>query len=153
MPAPAAQVLRQFRLIFSAVRSHFIQVEKKVGISGAQLWALSVIGASDSITVGRLASAMDIHQTTASNLVKVLQRQGLAIGTRGMPDRRVVQLSLTEQGQRLLSQAPGPVAGVLPQALAMLDQQTLARLDHDLGALLQVLGADERAARIPLSQM
>lgn len=151
--ASPAQVLRQFRLVFGAVRSHFLQVEKKAGISGAQLWALSVIDTSDAITVGRLAAAMDIHQTTASNLVRALEREGHMVRTRGETDRRTVHLSLTEQGRHLLSRAPRPLAGVLPEALARLDPDTLARLDHDLGALLRLIVTDERAARTPLGQM
>jgi hypothetical protein len=42
---------------------------------------------------------------------------------------------------------------VLPGALAALDLDTLARLDDDLGKLLDKLQADERAAGIPLAQM
>ena len=52
---PAAQVLRRFRLVFNAVKSHFQQVEKRAGIGGAQLWALSVIGAAPDIGMGGLA--------------------------------------------------------------------------------------------------
>ncbi|MEN9316538.1 MAG: hypothetical protein RIS35_2931, partial [Pseudomonadota bacterium] len=130
-----ARVLRQFRLVFSAVRSDFLQVERKAGISGAQLWALSVIDSSAAITVGRLAAAMDIHQTTASNLVRALEQQGLTTRTRGETDRRAVHLSLTDQGRQLLARAPRPLAGVLPEALARLDPETLARLDQDLGTL------------------
>ena len=152
-PASAGQVLRRFRLVFGAVRSHFLQVERKVGISGAQLWALSVIGGRDAITVGRLASEMDIHQTTASNLVRQLKAGGLVVGTRDAADRRAINLSLTTQGRELLRAAPGPAAGVLPDALARLDPATLARLDRDLGTLLELLGADARAAKIPLSQL
>jgi hypothetical protein len=42
---------------------------------------------------------------------------------------------------------------VLPQALASLDARTLVRLEADLAQLIQVLGADERGAAIPLAQM
>jgi hypothetical protein len=42
---------------------------------------------------------------------------------------------------------------VLPEALAALDDATLARLDSDLGKLLALLQTDERAADIPLAQM
>ena len=150
---PAAQVLRRFRLVFNAVKSHFQQVEKRAGIGGAQLWALSVIGAAPDIGMGGLAQAMDIHQTTASNLVKTLVGLELAQAQRKGPDRRAVQLRLTPAGARLLRKAPGPFAGVLPDALAQLDPATLARLDHDLGLLIELLKADERGAGIPLAQM
>ena len=39
----AARVLQQFRQIFNAVKTHFQQVEKKVGVGGAQVWALAVM--------------------------------------------------------------------------------------------------------------
>jgi len=151
--ASAARVLRRFRSVFNAVKTHFQQVEKKAGIGGAQLWALSVIAANPDIGVGGLAKAMDVHQTTASNLVRSLVALELAVANRDGPDKRAVQLRLTAAGTRVLRKAPGPFAGVLPEALAMLDPATLARLDHDLGTLIALLQADERAAGIPLAQM
>lgn len=146
-------MLRRFRLVFNAVKTHFRQVEKQAGIGGAQLWALSIIGSTPDIGVSSLADAMDIHQTTTSNLVKTLIGLELAQALRNGPDRRTVQLRLTPAGARLLRKAPAPFSGVLPQALAELDAATLARLDHDLGLLIERLRVDERGAGIPLSQM
>ena len=37
------QVLRRFRVVYSAIRTHFQTVEKQVGLGGAQVWALSVV--------------------------------------------------------------------------------------------------------------
>lgn len=150
---PATRVLRRFRSVFNAVKTHFKQVEKQAGVGGAQLWALSVIQARPDIGVGDLAGAMDIHQTTASNLLRSMVTAGLVVSNRDGPDRRATQLRLTPAGARVLKRAPGPFAGVLPGALAALDAQTLARLDEDLGQLLDKLQADERAAGIPLAQM
>lgn len=150
---PAARVLRRFRSVFNAVKTHFKQVEKQAGVGGAQLWALSVIQARPDIGVGDLAAAMDIHQTTASNLLRSMVTAGLVVSNRDGPDRRATHLRLTPAGTRVLKKAPGPFAGVLPGALAALDAQTLARLDEDLGKLLDKLQADERAAGIPLAQM
>jgi DNA-binding MarR family transcriptional regulator len=150
---PAVRVLRRFRLVFNAVKTHFQQVEKKAGVGGAQIWALSVVRANPGIGVNALAQAMDIHQTTASNLVKALvQAEMLAVEKNGA-DRRKVQLRLLAAGGRVLRIAPGPFAGVLPEALARLDARTLLRLDEDLSALIRELGVDDKAAGIPLAQM
>ena len=149
----ALQVLRRFRLVFNAVKTHFRQVEKSAGIGGAQLWALSLVKATPGITVSALARAMDIHQTTASNLVKSLLAMALVTTQRNGADRRSTLLEATAAGARLLRKAPGPFTGVLPQALGRLDAATLRRLDADLAALLDVLDADKRAAKIPLAQM
>lgn len=149
-PDPAARVLRRFRLVFNAVKSHFRAVETKAGISGAQLWALSVIQAQPGIGVGDLARAMDIHQSTASNLLRVLVDKELVVSGRDGEDRRAVQLQVTPRGARALARAPGPFAGVLPEALRRLDRPTLARLDRDLALLIEELGVDGRGAGIPL---
>jgi len=149
---PAGRVLRRFRLIFNAVKTHFRQVEKRAGIGGAQVWALSVIRDVPGLGMRELAMAMDIHQSTASNLVRALADQGLVAIDKRASDRRAVQLTLLPPGARVLRRAPGPFAGVLPQALAGLDAATLARLDRDLGALITALDADERASGIPLAQ-
>lgn len=149
---PAAKVLRQFRQVFNAVKTHFQQVEKKAGVGGAQLWALSVVRDRPDIGVNDLARAMDIHQSTASNLVKGLMARGLVAATKSESDRRVVCLRVLPAGTRVLRRAPGPLTGVLPQALASLDARTLKRLEADLARLIAALDPDERAANIPLGQ-
>lgn len=152
-PEAAARVLRQFRLVFNSVKTHFQQVERKVGLGGAQVWALHVIQSNPGIGVNGLAAAMDVRQPTASNLVRALVAQGMVEVRKDGPDRRAVQLHLLRPGTLVLRRAPGPYAGVLPEALSALDASTLARLEVDLGELIQVLGADERGAGIPLAQM
>jgi DNA-binding MarR family transcriptional regulator len=150
---PATRVLRQFRQVFNAVKTHFQQVERESGLGGAQIWALSVVAQSPGIGVGELARRMDIHQSTASNLVKALAGAGHVAAEKKGSDRRAVQLRVLPSGQRLLRKAPGPFAGVLPEALARLDQATLRRLERDLGRLIAELSANRSAARIPLAQM
>jgi DNA-binding MarR family transcriptional regulator len=148
----AARVLRQFRLVFNAIKTHFQQVEKQAGVGGAQLWALSVIRDVPGIGVNDLARSMDVRQPTASNLVRTLVDQDLVEVRKDERDRRTVQLHLRPGGSRVLRRAPGPFTGVLPQALASLDAATLDRLEADLSALITALDADPEGAAIPLGQ-
>ena len=150
---PAQQVLRRFRLVFNAIKTPFRQVEKKAGVGGAQVWALAVVRDTPGIGVGSLARAMDIHQSTASNLVRSLVEQGLLVAGKTGVDRRAVQLRVTAAGAKVLKKAPGPFTGVLPEALARMDKRTLRRMDRDLGALIELLGADERGAKVNLAQL
>lgn len=148
-----AKVLRRFRVVFNAVRTHFRQMEKQVGLGGAQVWALSVIKANPGIGMGEVASKLDIHQSTASNLIKALLRKEL-IGVEKAPeDRRNVRLKILPAGSRLLKKVPGPFEGVLSQALSSLRGDTLQRLDEDLGQLIGLLNADEAAEETPLAQL
>lgn len=149
----AGRVLRQFRIVFNAVKLHFRQVETAAGIGGAQVWALSVIAARAGVGVSDLGRAMDVHQSTASNLVKVLLERDLISAVRDRDDRRALGLHLTPAGAAVLAAVPGPFAGVLPGALAGLDPLTLARLEADLDTLIAALQADRSAATTPLAHV
>ncbi|MDH5540465.1 MAG: MarR family transcriptional regulator, partial [Rhizobacter sp.] len=116
----ASRVLRQFRLVFNGVKTHFQQVEKRAGIGGAQMWALSVISERPGIGVNELARAMDVRQPTASNLVRSLAEHHLVEVRKDDRDRRAVRLHLRAGGARILRRTQGPFAGVLPQSLARL---------------------------------
>jgi DNA-binding MarR family transcriptional regulator len=150
-PDPAIHVLRRFRLVFNAVKTHFRQVEKKAGLGGAQVWALAVIRDKPGIGVSELARAMDIHQSTASNLIRALVDQQFVAAEKTGADRRAVQLRVLPAGGRVLKRAPAPFTGLLPEALRSLDKATLKRLDRDLARVIEVLGADERGALMPLA--
>ena len=151
--ATNAQVLRRFRVVFNTVRGHFQQVEKQAGVGGAQVWALSVIRDQPGIGMGGLAKSMDIHQSTASNLVKALQKKEMLSMTKAVVDRRNVELTILPAGLAVLAKVTGPFEGVLPEALGQLPPETLARMDQDLSELIQLLKADEKAGGIPLGQL
>lgn len=148
-----SKVLRRFRVVFNAVRTHFRQMEKQVGLGGAQVWALSVIKANPGIGMGEVASNMDIHQSTASNLIKTLIRKELITLEKAPTDRRNVRLKILPAGSRLLKKVSGPFEGVLPEALSSLSGDTLQRLDEDLGLLIGLLNADEAAEETPLANL
>lgn len=149
----AALVLRQFRQVFRAVKTHFQQVEKRAGLGGAQVWALSTIGQQPGVGMGGLARAMDIHQSTASNLVRGLAARSMVEVRREGADRRAVQLHLLPAGAEVLRRAPQPFTGVLPDALQRLDQRTLQRLHRDLGRLIEEIGEDAQAGQVPLAMV
>jgi DNA-binding MarR family transcriptional regulator len=151
--APATLVLRRFRVVFNAVKAHFRLVEKETGIGGAQVWALSVIKSHPGIGMNDLAHSMDVHQSTASNLVKALVERGMIVMSKDGTDKRAVTLRVSAAGSKVLRNAPMPFTGILPDALASLDARTLARLEKDLGKLITALEADERCANIPLADL
>ncbi len=148
----AVRVLRKFRVIFNAVKTHFRDMERKAGIGGASVWALSVIRDQPGIGVTALARAMSIRQPTASNLVKGLIEREMVSMTR-TPGVNGVALRIRPAGTRVLRKAPGPYTGVLPAVLESLDERVLARLDRDLDAVVRTLGTDEGADGTPLASI
>ena len=71
------EVLEQFRVIVKSIRRHYQDVERRAGVTGAQLWALAQIAGQPGSPVGELARALAVHQSTASNLVRELLKRRL----------------------------------------------------------------------------
>lgn len=150
----ATAVLRSFRLIFGNVRLHFRKIEETCGLGGAQIWALGLVRAQPGIRVSELAQAMSVHQTTTSNLVAGLVRKGLLRRERAADDQRVVRLFITDAAAAMLLRSPGPVEGLLLQALRHMPATELQELDTALQHVLahmQTIYPD--AADIPLTDL
>jgi DNA-binding MarR family transcriptional regulator len=133
----ALEVLKKFRQVFRAAKVHFNAIEKRAGVTGAQLWALCELEEQPGVRVTDLAAAMALHQSTVSNLIDKLLRKRLIRRDRGDIDGRVVRLYLTAAGERIVRSAPTPGRGVLPDALEHLPPTALRGLDQQLGNLLR----------------
>jgi DNA-binding MarR family transcriptional regulator len=149
------EVLEQFRIIVKSIRRHYQDVERRAGLSGAQLWALAQVAESPGAKVGELARALAIHQSTASNLVRALEAQGLVTREREGRDQRQVQLFASRKGLRLLKGAPRPLIGVLQQALSELPAARLRALHAALAHVIAAMKVKSPAAAraMPLSEM
>src|ERR671936_1942753 len=149
------EVLEQFRVIVKSIRRHYQDVERRAGVSGAQLWALAQIAEQPGGQVGELARALAVHQSTASNLVRGLEKRRLVTRARGGRDLRHVQLYPSKQGLALLKAAPRPLIGVLQQALSEMPAARLVALQAQLAHVVALMRRKQVAAAraLPLSEM
>jgi DNA-binding MarR family transcriptional regulator len=148
------EVLGQFRILFKSVRRHYGEVLRRAGMGGAQLWALSHIARHPGVKPGELARAMAIHPSTASNLIRDLEKLALVTKRRQRKDQRAVQLGATSKGLQILKRAPRPLIGVLQQALSDSSLSDLKILQGQLGRLVASMKAKDIGARsIPLSSL
>ncbi|MCC4116188.1 MarR family transcriptional regulator [Aromatoleum toluclasticum] len=149
--ATPLSVLQRFRVLIRTAQRHSQWVEKRSGVTGAQLWAMQELLEEPGLRVGELAKRMALHQSTASNMIDKLETNGFVAKARTSADQRVVRLSLTTAGRELLARAPSPARGVLPEALRLLDAASQARLQEELDGLLQqIKGLDEGFGMQPL---
>lgn len=152
-PAEATplSVLQRFRVVIRTAQRHSQWIERQSGVTGAQLWAMQELSERPGLRVGELANLMALHQSTASNMIDKLESGELIRKERTAADQRVVRLYLTDKGADLLSRAPSPARGVLPEALRMLEGEELARLQAALDTLLgQIRDMDEGFGMQPI---
>ena len=135
----ALQVLGKFREVFRAAKLHFGSVQKSVGVSGAQLWALWELHEQPGLRVSELAARLSLRQSTVSNLIEQLAKAKHLRRERSESDLRAVRLYLTRSGQSVVRTAPQPARGVLPDALESLKAANLKELDSQLTGLLDAM--------------
>ncbi len=107
--------------------------QKAVGLSGAQMFVLQILGAGGVMSVNELATLSCTHQSSVSVVVSRLVEGGFVKRSQSAVDGRRLELSLTASGRRLLESDL-----VTPQArmIASLGKLQPERL-HALRSLLQ----------------
>jgi DNA-binding MarR family transcriptional regulator len=138
--SPHLAVLKKLRIVIRAAQRHSTWIEKQCGLSGAQLWIMQELFETPGLRVGEIADRLAIHQTTASNLLRPLEKHGFLVKARDPLDKRAVKLVLSEHGLALLARAPKPARGLLPETLRQSDAALIAKLDEGLDGLLDRMG-------------
>lgn len=144
--ASPLEVLKQFRVVFRAAQQHSADIEKQLGIPGAQAWVLAELKDSGPLKAGELAARMSIKPATLSNMLLKLEEQGYLQRQRNTQDQRVVEVALSEAGQQLMGRVDFAPRGWLPEALSRMTDSQLVELSGGLAALLAVMGVDDQAA-------
>ncbi|MEQ6290789.1 MarR family winged helix-turn-helix transcriptional regulator [Vogesella sp. GCM10023246] len=139
VPNAPLDVLKQFRVVFRAAQQHSADIEKLLGISGAQAWLLVELRDNGPLKAGELAARMSIKPATLSNMLLRLDELGYLQRQRNAQDMRVVEVVLSDTGRELVGKADYAPRGWLPEALSRMSPQQLADLSTGLAALLSVM--------------
>ena len=73
-------------------------------VTVAEAHALMELSNGQSLSQNELSTRLSLEKSTVSRLVKILERRGWLQRSRSEADRRVMQLTLTDAGQRAADQ-------------------------------------------------
>jgi DNA-binding MarR family transcriptional regulator len=141
-PDDLSAALDAIRRIVQALRISTRAAERRLGISGAQLFVLHALSETPAHSLNELAARTFTHQSSVSTVVERLVRKRLVSRKRSTADARRVILSLTPSGRALLRSSPDIAQLRLISALRELpsrDRRSLARL---LDRVVPAMGAD-----------
>ncbi len=102
------------------LRSSSRDVERRGGVTGAQLFALQQLAAAPGASVNELAARTFTHQSSVSVVVQRLVERKLVAKVSGPNDKRRAHLAITSKGAAVLRRAPDPVQARLVAAIAAL---------------------------------
>ena len=104
------------------------------GLTVPQLATLQAIDRLQPVTAGSIARQVHLGQPTVTGILNRLEKRGLVGRSRGDRDRRSVNVSLTEEGTRILSDAPSLLQNQFQHELSKLKEwertQILATLQR-----------------------
>jgi DNA-binding MarR family transcriptional regulator len=147
LPPRDAQVritLDAVRRIVRELREGSIAVEKRLGISSAQLFVLRTLAEEPGASLNDVALRTMTHQSSVSVVVRKLIEQGLVSRRRAASDSRRSELSLTAQGRALLKRAPALPQQRLIDATLQLSKRDRSELARCLSRLVDCMGIGER---------
>ncbi len=133
-------VFNALRQIVHTLHGASREIERTLGITGAQLFVLAQLRATPSLSINALAERTMTHQSTVSVVVNRLVRRALVKKVRAAADARRVELTLTPAGAVLLGKAPEAMQVRLARAIVSLEPATRDALGQGLGDLVRALG-------------
>jgi len=145
--ADTAQIVQGLRRIVKALQTYSQDVRSAYGLSGPQLWALKTLRREGRMTVGHLAAALAVHQSSISILLDRLEKRGHVRRIRRPPDRRIVLVELTSMGATTAADAPEAAQGRLLHALDAMSAQELHRIRRAVDRLVAAMEAADVKAR------
>ena len=138
-----AEILDNIRRVFQVVNEQSKLVEKETGLTGPQVWAIKMIAESETIRVSDLARKMYLHPTTVVGILDRLEKRALVNRIRSSEDRRVVDVILTDEGQKLVADSPEVASNKIANGLGSLGIPELAIIYHGLDRLVRILDAED----------
>lgn len=107
---------------------HVRREDPETGLSGARLSALSVLVFGGPKTLGELAAAEQVRPATMSRIAQSLVEDGYARRDGDPKDGRVVCLSATAKGRRVMQQGRERRVANLARLLERLSAEEVARV-------------------------
>jgi DNA-binding MarR family transcriptional regulator len=105
------------------------------GITGPQFSALLALRENPNITMGELCDKLFLACSTATDLVDRMDKNGFLERKRDTQDRRVIRLSISEMGKRVISEVVAARRRYVSSILEKLTEEEISQLAQSLDRL------------------
>lgn len=135
------QVLQSLRRIMRAVDIYSRKIKAQCNLTAPQLVCLNALADAGPETVTGLARRVHLSASTMVGIIDRLERRGLVERHRDKDDRRVVNVSATAAGRKLVAAAPSALQESLANGLAALPEQEQATIARSLAKVVELMEA------------
>lgn len=133
------RVLQALRQVIRAVDLHSRRLLTQHKITGPQLITMLTVKSYEPVTVSAIAGHIHLSPSTVIGILDRLEAKGLITRHRDLKDRRLMWISLTEQGKVLANNAPSPLQDTLAEALVKLPETELVMIVESLERIVRFM--------------
>jgi len=140
------RVLQALRQIIRAVDLHSRQLVVQHKITGPQLITLLTVKEQGPVTASTIANYIHLSPSTVIGILDRLEAKRLIRRERDLKDRRLVWVSLTQEGKVLTENAPSPLQDSLAEAISKLPDTEVLMIVESLERIVELMQKNEIAA-------
>jgi MarR family transcriptional regulator, organic hydroperoxide resistance regulator len=130
------EVTSMFRTLIKAITQEWNKRGGDFNLSFPQFKMLHMLNATGTHTVSQLAEALGITSAAITGITDRLVTEGFVNRERGENDRRVVNISITDQGREIISQVTERQKEMLEGIFDQLHEEDLQHLRRIFGVVL-----------------
>ncbi|RMB02874.1 MarR family winged helix-turn-helix transcriptional regulator [Eilatimonas milleporae] len=136
-------ILIALRRITRAIDLHSKKLVRTSGLTAPQLLVLQSVRRHGCVKPSTIARDIVLSQATVTSIVDRLEKNGLVTRQRSAKDRRVVEILLTEGGQKKLLAAPELLQAGFLREYRKLDEWERTQLTASLQRVAAMMDAED----------
>jgi len=133
------RVLKAIRRMIQSVDLYSRRLASGHRITAPQLVCLLAILERGTVSVKGVAAEVHLSPSTVVGILDRLEAKGLIERHRSLKDRRLVQVTLTDQGRQTAEAAPSPLQGALAEAMDALPESEQAQIAESLERIVELM--------------
>ena len=138
-PDLVKEIIHQIRRLMQAGELYTKELNKNYQVSAPQLNCLLALYENGPLPASQIAKLIMVKASTVTGIIDRLELKGLVRRVRNSPDRRIINIELTEAGHKLTENAPPPIQRKIVDGLNKLPRSDVEHVVRGLTMLTQML--------------
>lgn len=136
------RILIALRRIIRAIVIHSKKLNNDFNITVPQMICLKALAENSSLTQAQLAANVNLSASTVNGILDRLESKELIIRKRDTVDRRKVSISVTENANKLVNDAPSLLQDNFVNAMKLLPDIEIAAIAFSLEKVVTLMEAE-----------
>ncbi|MBN2516122.1 MAG: MarR family transcriptional regulator [Deltaproteobacteria bacterium] len=136
-------LIYQIRRLMQAGSLYTKELNRNYQVSAPQLHCLLTLYEVGPLPPSHIAKYIMVKSSTVTGIIDRLEHKGLVRRTRNSPDRRVINIELTDKGKTLAENAPSPIQQKIVDGVRRLPKSKIEEIIHNLQLLTHMLDVQD----------